>query len=421
MATNYVQKLRLFKRDVRLFLVTAALCGFAMDGFSAVLFNLYLLRLGYGPEFIGLVSAASALAFTLCCLPAGMLGARWGSRRTMMVGLSLLAAGAGGVTLVEFVPLNGQPLWLLATNTLAGIGLALYFVNGIPFLMAATGPEERNHAFSVHLAIVPLAAFAGSLLAGVLPRVFAAVLDVSLDHPATYRVPLLIAALLFIPGVLALLPTQEFRAHQAQESRSKKERAPYGLIVLIGLIVLLRFAGQGAANTFFNVYADVGLQTSTALIGALSAVRGLVAVPAALVAPLLMARWGKGRTIVVGSLGGALSLLPLALIPHWGAAGLGVVGLSALNSMTGTPFRVFTQEIVEPRWRAAMSGALMTGAGLSVAVMASGGGHLVTAMGFSGLFLVAAGLVVVGTALFWATFCAPRSKPARLEAIQQAG
>ena len=39
--------------------------GFTFDGIRAVLLDLYLLRLGYDPEFIGLVNGVAALAFTL--------------------------------------------------------------------------------------------------------------------------------------------------------------------------------------------------------------------------------------------------------------------------------------------------------------------------------------------------------------------
>ena len=74
MAANYVKALRLFGRDVRLYLITAALVGFCWQGIYVVLFNLYLLRLGYGPEFVGLVGAVGLLAYAVLSLPAGALG-----------------------------------------------------------------------------------------------------------------------------------------------------------------------------------------------------------------------------------------------------------------------------------------------------------------------------------------------------------
>lgn len=68
----YLQRLRSFERDVRLFLVLPALIGFTVfAGINTVLFNLYLMRLGDGPEFIGLVKAISHLPSpSLPCRPA---------------------------------------------------------------------------------------------------------------------------------------------------------------------------------------------------------------------------------------------------------------------------------------------------------------------------------------------------------------
>ena len=44
-----------FNQSVRLWLLTWALASFGYFGLQGVLFNLYLLRLGFGPEFIGLL------------------------------------------------------------------------------------------------------------------------------------------------------------------------------------------------------------------------------------------------------------------------------------------------------------------------------------------------------------------------------
>ena len=91
--SSYFKVLRQFNRDVWLNLVAWALLAFAYFGVQAVIFNLYLLRLGYGPEFIGLVIGVGQLAGALCSLPAGMIGTRLGPRRALLLGLSI-AAGA---------------------------------------------------------------------------------------------------------------------------------------------------------------------------------------------------------------------------------------------------------------------------------------------------------------------------------------
>jgi len=413
MFTNYIQKLRLFNRDVRLYLITAVLIGLSYMGIFTVLFNLYLLRLGYGPEFIGLVNAVALLAYAIFCLPAGVLGRLWGVRRILIVGMSLMAVGLGLSPLVELIPTVLWGGWLLSSLSLSYLGASLYMVNGNPFLMGATNPEERNHAFSVRAALWPLGGFVGSLVGGFLPGFFARGLGVSLNDPAPYRYSLSIAGVLLIPTVLLMLATREVRVVQAKESRSKAGTAPYGLIALMAFVSLLRESGVWGGRIFFNVYLDAGLNEPTSLIGALTAVGQLVAVPAALAAPLLVNRWGKGRTIVLGIMGTAFSVLLMALIPHWGAAGLGFMGLFATSMMVAPAFSIFHQEIVSPAWRAPMSGAVMMAMGVSASAIAFGGGFIITALGYRTLFLIPAGLTAAGALIFWAYFRVPRGELAR--------
>jgi MFS family permease len=402
---------------VRLYLVTSALVGFTViGGIYPVLFNLYLLRLGYGPEFIGLVNAVYMLVAGIFSLPAGALGGRWGVRRVMISGLCLMVLGSGTLPLVEFIPTALQPGWIITTYLISALGIILYIVNGSPFLTANTRQEERSYAFSVQTALWPLAGFAGSLVAGLLPGFFARLLTLPVDDPATYRYPLLISAILMIPAVLTILATRDVSDVQKDETVAEATPAPYGLITVLALVVLLQVAAEGAPRTFFNVYLDAGLKVPTAQIGVLAAVGQLLAVPAALATPLLMIRWGKERTIVISSLGMALSCLPLALILHWSAVGFSYMLLMALASIARVVITVFHQELVAPSWRGTISGATTMAAALSWAVMAFGGGYLITTLSYSSVFLTGAGLTVAGTLLFWAYFRVPRGEFARRSA-----
>jgi MFS family permease len=347
------------------------------------------------------------------------MGTRWGSRNMLIAGMSLLTVGFWLLPLAEFLAGAWRAGWLLVTSVLAYLGFALYLVNGLPFMMGATGPEERNHAFSAHVGLMPLAGFVGSLVAGVLPDVFAALLGVSLEEAAPYRLTLWLAALLLVPAVLVLRPTRSTAGQLGQASAAnaplaRTGRPPYGLISAIALIMAFRFGGRGAVVTFFNVYLDEGLGVSTALIGAMSAIGQLLSVPAALVAPLLAARWGNPRTIFRGTMGMALCTLPLALVPHWTAAGLGLVGSTASFLTTVGPLRVFSQELVAPRWRATMASAFMMGAGLAFSGMSLVGGYVIVDLGYHTLFLAAAGMMAAGGLLFWSYFRAPRGEQRRV-------
>jgi MFS family permease len=409
--TAYLQKLRLLGRDVRLYLVTSALVGLTVyGGIQTVLLNLYLLRLGYGPAFIGSANAATWLSFALFSLPAGMLGRRWDTRRMMIAGMIGMIGGAGLVPMAELLSHPWQQVWLLAARVLQGLGMALYVVNGSPFLMAATGPQERNHAFSAQGALWPLAGFAGSLVGGILPSAFAAAFHSSLTQPAPYRCALLVAALLLIPGVPVLWTTHAVRIEQPRAQAAPRTSAPYGLIALVMLCGVLRTAGEGGVQSFLNVYLDAELRTSPAQIGTLMAVAQLLSVPAAMAMPLLAARWGKPRTIGLGTLGAALALLPLVLIPHMAAASLGFVAMTAILVMVRAAFTVYSQELAAPVWRSVMSGATSLAAALGAGITMLAGGYLARALGYRGFFGIAAGLILAGALLFGAYFRVPRGE-----------
>ena len=114
MITPYVQKLRSFNRNVRLSMVSSALFGFSIMGMFGVLIGLYLLRLGYGPDAVGLVYSMGSVMMAVFSLPAGALGRRWGIRRTMIVGMSLIAGGATLLPFGAFWSMARQPRWILA-------------------------------------------------------------------------------------------------------------------------------------------------------------------------------------------------------------------------------------------------------------------------------------------------------------------
>lgn len=398
-----------------------SLVGFTLlNGIYPVLFNLYLLRLDYGVELIGTINAIGMLGFALFALPSGALADRWGLRRAMGIGLILAVLANGALPLFEFLPTSVHVACTLGAQLAGSAGMALYFVNSAPFLAAAAAPEERTHAYSVRMASSTVAGFVGSLFGGTLPGLLAPILHVPLDHPAPYRYSLLGAAILCIPAVLALLAmrgahlTPHRQAHRSplsQFAAGGSDKVPWAPLAAMAVVMVLLAAGTGTSRTFFNVYLEDGLRMSTATIGIIFAAIQLASVPASLAMPLLAQRWGTYRTVVWTSLGSAISMLPLALIPHWAAATFGRLGVYALSSLSDPALSVYQMEAVHPRWRGVMSGISSMALGLSWTALAFSGGYMIAALGYRALFLLAAALNVGGTLLFWACFRGPAIQP----------
>jgi MFS family permease len=424
MHTTYLRALGRFSGSVRLYLFVVGLISFTFDGgIYSVLFNLYLLRLGHGPEVVGLVNAAGLITLAIASLPAGALGARWGNRRTMVAGLLLIILAGALLPLAERLSGPQQVGWLTMTFVVVHLGLALYFVNGAPLMMAIGGLGERTHIFAVQSAMWSLSAFGGSLVGGLLPDVFAGLLDVPLDHPTAFRYPLLLAAAVLLPGIPAILAIREESVEPPPDPAGNQGSPaaltfPIMFVVAMAAVRLLVTAGAATNFTFFNVYLDAGLGVSTVQIGLLSAMGRLMAVPAALITPLLAARWGNGRVLIWSSLGTALCMVPMALIPNVTAAGLGYMGVLALVSIRLPAFQVYSMELVPKRLRSTMSGANEMAVGLSFSATALVGGYLIARVGYTSLFLGGSFLTLAGALLFWLVFRSPRGEYARQAMVQ---
>lgn len=421
MLTFFQAPLRLFSRNVRLFLVSAFLVGFGFDGgIFSVLFNLYILRLGYGPELVGVVNSAGLFAFALFSLPAGLFGNWWGIRRTVMIGLVIILAGAALLPLAEMVPIAWQPGWLAGVYVIVFVGIALYFVNGAPFMMASTAPANREHLFSMQTGLMATAAFAGSLVGGVLPAGFARLLGTTLDFPAPYRYPLLVAGLLIVPALLIIRATEHVEADDNEEQVEDADpHAPasagsaamsWRLFVLLQIIRMLQVCGVATIVVFFNVYLDNHLHAATSTIGTISALGRLIAVPVALLTPLLTRRIGNLNVVVLSCLVVTVGYLPLGFVPTVGAAAIGYIGVVGLSAMRYPAFMNFAMRIVPPRQRGVFNGAGEMSAGVAFTGLALGGGYMIPALGYQSLFLLTAALNLAGAILFWWFFRGFRRK-----------
>jgi MFS family permease len=407
---SYAQRLRQFNRGTRFFLANSALTGFAQSGIFGVLLNLYLLRLGYDTAFIGKAGAVFALAFCVASPLGGLLATRHTHRALMLAGMALGVLGFAMIPCTGLLPLPWHSIWVLGSIALAYLGYGLYGVVMMPFLMDITTAEERSHAFSLQMAISPLASFLGSLLAGQLPGLFASLTGQSAQAAAPYALALALTPLLSLftlPLVWAMT-----RGTRAVGRQQETERGPYpfALVAVMMLLMILRWGGQGPAFTFFNVYLDSRLGASAATIGLLTGLGRLMSAPAALIVPALIARTGKFRAILGGSIGIGLSLLPLALIPSLFGAGAGYLGVQAFFVLTSPAFTLFSLELTTPGWRTAMASASNFATGLGMAAMALGGGYLIGALGYRTLFLVGAGLSILCAGLFGAYFRTARGE-----------
>ena len=423
MLGRILKAIRYVNPQARLFFAAIFGMSFVVDGIYNVLLNLYLLRLGYGTEFIGLVNAVGLLSFALTSLPAGILGSRVSVTWLMKFGACLSLVSGALLPLAESLPNGWREGWLVAHYALLLGGFAFFFVNGAPFLMNVVDTAWKHRAFALKTAHWSLAGFAGSLIGGVLPPTLAAAYGWRLLDAAPFRITLILAA-----GILALATLLILRIRPLPRTAPDIGDAPdeslrgaggragwtmafVTLILVMTLIRLFQVAGSATAMIYFNVYMDQQLAVSTVMIGAIAAIGRLIGVPAALVTPWLVSRWGNVAVVIGASLIASLSLLPMALVEHWLAAAIGFIGSVSIMSVRYAAFIVFILDLVPKTQQAVMAGSGEMAAGLSFAMMALGGGLLLSLFAFRDLFLLGALFSFIGTALFWLYIVA--SKPKR--------
>lgn len=412
---RYVRSLTFLSPTVLLYFVSIFMMGFVIDGgIYSVLLNLFLARLDYGPEMIGLVNSIGTFAFAIGSLPSGLLGERYGSRRMLIIGLALLVVGTFCFPLADILPAAMQLPWLLIHIFIIYAGMALYFVNNAPFIMDIVTPTERNPLFSFQTGLASMAAFLGSLLAGFLPSWLSALFNIPLDGPVTYRYSLLVGGFLMLVALWSIIAarpkTHHLKEHETvvdvtQTAPVAAVIAPLGMLLfMMAFVRVLQVTGVITLNTFFNVYLDQGLHVPTMQLGLIMAVARLLGVPMALATAALTAKYGNRGVIIGASLGTAISILPIIFVQNWLLAGIGFVGVVGLSWMRYAASLVYFLELVPAQRRARVVGTMETATGISSTVIAFGGGYMIVYLGYSWLFATAAMLTAISAVVFWAYF-----------------
>ncbi len=411
MLGRILSPIRAISAQARLYFAVLVGLSIVVDGLYSVLLNLYLLRMDYGTEFIGLVNAVGLLTFGLTSLPAGILGSRMSTTGLIKFGAILSLAGGLLLPLAEWLPPGWREAGLVIPPALMFGGFAFFFVNGAPFLMNAVDVAYKQQAFALKAAHWSLAGFAGSLIGGLLPGAIANMNNWTLNDPEPFRATFALANIILLLSVwLALrirpLPTKPApSSHENSPARAGGARGWAGsvmlLIVIMTVIRLFQVAGSATAMVYFNVYMDQQLAVSTAMIGAIAAIGRLTGVPTALITPRLVQRWGNVGVVIAASVIASSCLIPMALVEHWLAASFGYIGSISMMSVRFTAFIVYILDLVPRSHQALMAGTGEAAAGLSFAMMALGGGLLLTAFTFRDLFLLGSFIAFLGTALFW--------------------
>ena len=300
-------------RAIKLFIAYSLLANIGLGVFQLI-YNLYLVRLGYREDFIGTISAVTTVCIGVAALVMGPLTNRFGSWRCILFGLITISVALLGQALFT------APALLLLSAGLTGIGQAGLIVPNMPFIIDHTKDDERADLSAIVFSVMSLSMTGGALIGGRLPEVLG-LLGGGFGPEAiiTYRATLLAGIALTIVGLLplALIGSGQRGAAvvggriMSGERLPRRVRGDMAVFVAVGGLFSVSAA---AIIPFYAVYLkDLGAQAS--VIGTVFALSGALGAVVGIFAPPLARRYGVLSVAAGARFAGVPLLLLLLFIP----------------------------------------------------------------------------------------------------------
>jgi MFS family permease len=329
---RYLRSFTGFSRDARIFLLTTIVFGAAQSLFW-IDFNLYLGSIGVDASTIGLLLATQQLAGVLVALPASSLANRYGRRRVMASGMTLVA-----LALIAVLP--GQ-LGLLFVGTAAlGAGSMAVSVVQIPFIAEHTKPDQRNEFFAAWTALGFLTGVLAALVGGGVAPVIAGALNLNSDA-APYRILLTGVALLGLLslGTVAMLSSDAPKGERPRGTGAGRfgivisDKRLFFKMLLPGFLTSL---GAGQLIPFLNVFIQTKFSLDLSAVNVVFAISNLGTALAIMIQPAVARRFGRIGSVVMVQAVSIPFLLVLGFSPMLWTV---VVALAVRNSLmnAGSP------------------------------------------------------------------------------------
>jgi MFS family permease len=411
--SDYLNRVRNFSRNAKLLVVRGLINGLNF-GLWAVLFNLYLLAVGFDASFVAAAISINWLTHGVAVIPAGILSDMLGRRNTFLIAYSF-------TTVFRFARLvTVDPSLIMLFSALGGISEGFHAITGPPFMAEQSKPEERAHLFSVEAASTSISLTAGNVLAGALPLMIAPLVGF---HPASGEV-LRIALMFAIPlAVASMIPIflikENWRRISPREWFGQLQSRQ--VIGMMSITTMLSAVGLGLTIPFYNVFFATQFQANPEQIGLIFGL-GTVAISfCTLAAAPLAQRFGRVNTIVGVQLLGLPILMSIAFAPVlWAAGGLYVLRQVFSGTAAGPGgglaapiYRLFSMEVVKPRERGTINGLVHAFNEFPMAFGATLAGAMIAGGQWSTVFSVAAAFMGASLVVYYWYF---RRLESRMEA-----
>jgi MFS family permease len=397
---EYGSHISAFKPNARLYLFNVIITG-AVMGVFRLLFNFYVLSLGFDEALLGNLITTSSFVALLAALPMGYLADTLGRKGALLISGALLS-----------VSILAMSIWQTETmfysmNILSGIAQSLAGVTMAPFLMENSDEKERTYLFSFGQGLQMTMASVGSWIGGYLPTWLGQAQGASPTSSLAYGNSILImgigAGIAIIPLLFLKTPKLERGQRAIFAPFQYAAKQPLLLTKLI-LPMLLTSIGAGLIMPFMNIFFRVVHNQPDPVIGTLFAWGSLAMGIGLLLAPPLAERTGKIQLVVISQALSIPFLILLGFSPiFWVGAATYYIRVALMN-MSSPVYQTFIMEHVDPSARATVASLTSMAWNFGWAFSPTISGWLQVKYGFGPPFIGTIILYTIAVFMYWVFF-----------------
>ena len=394
---DYGDHLVAFRPNARLYLTYGIIAGIAL-GIFRLLFNFYVLSLGFDEKLLGNLVTTSNLTALIVALPMGYLADYLGRKSSLLISGVIICLTIGMMVILPV------PSILYGMNVISGAAQSLAAVTMSPFLMENSGEHERTYLFSFSSGIQMVSASVGSWIGGYLPSWMAGMRGVEAVSSQAYGGSILVVSMALAISVLPLTMIKMPRLNHEERTVfapfSYAANNPKKLTQLI-LPMLITSFGAGLIMPFMNVFFRLQYHQSDQVIGVLFAWGSLAMGIGLLAAPPLADRLGKIQIVVITQGLSIPFLILLGFSPLFWISGVAYYIRVALMNMSSPVYQTFVMEQVEPSSRAMVASLVSMSWNFGWAISPTISGILQVRYGFGPPFLGTIILYIISVFLYW--------------------
>jgi len=378
---SYAAGYRSFHPDARRFLALSFLQAFAGNIFSLV-FNLYILELGYTRDFLGTLGAIPGLTIAALAIPLALFCSGFSARKNILAALALSLAAMAGLSL-----LNGRSA-LMFFSVLSGAAGALMAITALPLMASLTSDADRQRLFSAQYASSMIAAFLGNLASGWLSALWSSAFYGGAETAGAYRLTLLTACFMLLAAAPFALRLGGQAPRKAANGASTFSGLAIGTALLVLAPQLLVAFGAGMIIPYLNIFFKAAFDLPVAGLGYCMALMQLAMAAGGMIGPWTVRRLGRVRTLIT------FQALSIPFLAAMGFSGLLLPTLLAAFARTmlmnaGWPvYSVFMLDHFPPAQHQGISALYTTLWSLSNSAGARLSGRLQMDFGFTLPFLI---------------------------------